>query len=180
MKVLCALCTLSLSILFGSMSFADEEGIDVFPYAAATLDRVSGPDEWSTGVTFGADLVKEPLFINAHFDAHDVLGSGDDVYPWDTTFGLGLGIVEKGYHVLGIDTSPYGALTLDRPSTVEDWSTGFNLGIEASFEPVWLELRQTWHDVLSTKQVYPWDQTFRIAVGVYFGGDSESQEATSE
>jgi len=173
--LICTLCALTVSLLFQQDALADkDEGLEVYPYAAATLARISGPDEWSTGVVFGAELVKEPLYLGVSYDIHDILAE-HDAYPWDSTFGLEVGVYKPAYHVLGIDTSPHAGLTLSRPAVPNEWSTGIKVGLELSFEPVFLDLGHEWHDILSEHQVYPWDGTFRLTAGTYFGETEEKE-----
>lgn len=139
-----------------------------YPYGALTLDRLSDVEEWSTGATLGLEVTKNPLYLLVHLDLPDVLSSGSDKYPWDSLVGGGLGLY-KTVDIGGIGVTPSAGLTLRRPSEIEQFSVGFNTTLEAAFDNIFATIGIDWHDILSETQVYPHDQTVRVALGGYVG-----------
>jgi len=69
---------------------------------------------------------------------------------------------------LGVPTHPYTAITLSRPSGPDDWSTGFEAGVEFDIEPIWIGIEYTLHDILDETEVYEWDGTFSLKAGLYW------------
>jgi hypothetical protein len=152
----------------------------VVPYAAVTVDRLSGPDEWSTGFEVGAEATKGIIYVLGSYSVHDWLSEREtDAYPWDATARIEAGFYDSGHSLLGVGVTPYGGLALQRPSGPQAWSLGATVGVEADFDGIWLRVANDWQDVVTkdTAEVYPWDSTFRLAVGVYFGGDDEEKGA---
>lgn len=139
-----------------------------YPYGALTLDRLSDVEEWSTGATLGLEVTKNPLYLLVHLDLPDVLSSGSDKYQWDSLVGGGLGLY-KTVDIGGIGVTPSAGLTLRRPSEIEQFSVGFNTTLEAAFDNIFATIGIDWHDILSETQVYPHDQTVRVALGGYVG-----------
>lgn len=75
------------------------------------------------------------------------------------------------HEVLGIQTHPYIAMTFDRTSgSHAQWTTGITGGVEVDYDPVWLGIGYTLHDVLSEVQVVPWNGTAFAKLGLYQGG----------
>lgn len=74
------------------------------------------------------------------------------------------------HEVLGIETHPYGGLTLTRPFDVEDVSVGFKVGVEADIQPMYLGVELHLRDILTdeTGEVFPWDGEFEITLGAYW------------
>ena len=98
------LLTLLLLMAFALPSFAQEGeragkggheflGIMTHPYTALAVDRLSGPDDWTTGMVFGLEIdATEGGFIDLHLKLHDILtDSSNEVYTWDSTFTLEVG-----------------------------------------------------------------------------------------
>lgn len=150
-----------------------------YPYGALTLDRLSGVEEWSTGATLGLEVTKNPLYLLVHLDLPDVLSSGADKYPWDSLVGGGLGLY-KTVDIGGIGVTPSAGLTLRRPSEIEQFSVGFNTTLEAAFDNIFATIGIDWHDILSETQVYPHDQTVRVALGGYLGDPPAEAEDEDE
>jgi hypothetical protein len=176
-----ALAVLALLSVFLALPVNADE-THIYPYGALAVDRISGPDQWSTGVTLGGEIVKRPLFIQVHFDIHDVLAADEDnAYPWDNTVGAGIGLY-KSVELLGIAVSPNASFTIDRPSGIDRFSVGFDGGLEAAFDNLFLAVNLKWHDILTDEvtQVYPWDQTVRIALGGYLGDSPAEDEEEAE
>lgn len=166
-----------LSIFLAQPVAADDTY--VYPYGAVIVDRLSGPDQWSTGVTVGGEIVKRPLFIQVHIDVLDVLAADvDNAYPWDTNVGVGIGLY-KSVELLGINVSPNASFTIDRPSKLDRFGVGFDAGLETAFDNLFFAVNVKWHDILTNEatQVYPWDQTVRVALGGYLGNSPEDDEA---
>lgn len=168
-----------LSIFMALPVAADNGGAHYYPYGAVTLDRLSEIEEWSTGATLGLEVTKRPLYVLVHVDLPDVLSSGSDKYPWDSLVGGGLGLY-KSVDISGIAISPSAGLTLRRPSEVDQFTVGFNVTLEAAFDNVFATIGIDRHDILSTTQVYPWDQTVRVALGGYLGDSPEDDREEDE
>lgn len=165
-----------LSIFLALPVEADETHF--YPYGALAVDRLSGPDEWSTGVTIGGEVTKRPLFLQVHLDVLDVLASDEDnVYPWDTNVGAAIGLY-KSVELMGIAVSPNGSFTVDRPSGLDRFAVGFDAGLEGAFDNLFLGVNMKWHDILTNEesQVYPWDQTVRVTLGGYLGDSPADDE----
>jgi hypothetical protein len=65
-----------------------------------------------------------------------------------------------------VELHPHAALTVDRPSGPDRWSTGFLFGCEVATEPVWIAANYQLHDILTDNETYEWDATFEVAAGV--------------
>lgn len=71
----------------------------------------------------------------------------------------------------GLETHPYIALNYDRVSSdTAAWTAGVTGGVEVDFDPFWIGVGYTVHDVLSDIQVVPWDGTAFGKLGLYQGG----------
>lgn len=154
----------------------------VYPYGALAVDRLSGPDEWSTGITIGGEVTKNPLFLQVHLDVLDILASDEDnVYPWDTNVGAAVGLY-KSVELMGIAVSPNGSFTVDRPSGLDRFAVGFDAGLEGAFDNLFLGVNMKWHDILTNEesQVYPWDQTVRVTLGGYLGDAPADDEEEND
>ncbi len=76
-----------------------------------------------------------------------------------------------GYELLGIQTHPYTAFGVDRLSTIEDWATAMEFGIEVDAgHGSFVDAKLTLHDILTDldKEVYGYDQTFSLRIGWYW------------
>jgi hypothetical protein len=157
----------AISLLFLATAAGATE---IAPYGALTLDRLSGPDEWSTGFEVGAEITEEPVALVASLTNHDIL-SESEAYPWSTTFRLGAGVYDSGHSILGVDVTPFGLVTLSRVSGPDQWSTGLSIGLKFDFKPIWLRLAHDRHDILTSdkSEAYSWDSTTSLAAGISFG-----------
>ena len=143
----------------------EEEGISKNPYGQLSLTRAN--DDWSVGVRFGVEVTSGWVYMDGRLDLHDI-HSDNEVYPWDSTFEMALGVFHQDYKLFGVATTPYAGLTLGRPSGPDTWSTGLEFGLEANFEPVALNATYTLRDILSEFEVYEWDDDFRLGAGISF------------
>jgi hypothetical protein len=68
-------------------------GIVLHPYTAFGIDRLSGPDDWATGMKFGLEIdASEGAYVDMSLKLHDILTEDEDeVYDWDSTFSLMVG-----------------------------------------------------------------------------------------
>jgi hypothetical protein len=143
----------------------EEEGISKNPYGQVSLTRAN--DDWSTGVRFGVEVTSGWVYLDGRLDLHDI-HSNDEVYPWDSTFEMAIGVFSQDYKLFGLPTTPYAGLTLGRPSGPDNWSTGLEFGLEANVEMVALNFTYALRDILSESEVYPWDDDFRLGAGIAF------------
>jgi hypothetical protein len=75
------------------------------------------------------------------------------------------------HDLLGLDTHPYVAIAFDRTSGDDaQWTAGVTGGVEVDFDPFWIGLGYTLHDILTEDQVVPWDGTAFAKLGLYQGG----------
>jgi hypothetical protein len=70
----------------------------------------------------------------------------------------------------GIETHPYIEFNSDRTSgNNAAWTNGVSAGVELEWDPLWLGIGYTLHDVLSEQQIVPWDGTAYGKLGFYQG-----------
>ena len=75
------------------------------------------------------------------------------------------------HEIWGVETHPYVEFNSDRTSgSNAQWTNGVSAGVKFEFDPLWLGLGYTLHDVLSEVQVVPWDGTAYGKLGLYQGG----------
>lgn len=152
-------------------------GLEVHPYVGLIALRPTGSDSadavsenWTIGLTAGVDVDLEPFWVGASYDLYDVLDD-DGSYPFDGAFALHLGLYRGNADPdAEIPIEPYAAITLTRPSGPDEWSTGFEAGIEFLLDPLYLGGEYELHDVLTSErdEVYPFDGTFTLSVGCYW------------
>ncbi len=79
-------------------------------------------------------------------------------------------VTEKPSHeFMGLTMHPHGGFTLAR--VTEEWSGGFLMGLEVDTgSNFYVAMSYELHDVLTrpSREVYPWDATFKLTLGGYF------------
>lgn len=85
------------------------------------------------------------------------------------TLAIGDEATDRPVHkLMGVETHPYTALTLERPSGPDEWSTGFEAGVEIDTKPLYWEVQYQLKDILSKRQVYNFSGVFSLKVGIYW------------
>jgi len=144
-------------------------GLTVRPYAHVLAQRPSGPDDWSMGLGGGAKIEWQPIWGAVEYTFHDVLDDWD-TFPYDGTFTAKLGVYKAPAKDARVVASPHAAFIIARPTGPDDWSPGFEAGVEFILDPIYLGLDYTLRDIFLGKndEVYDWDSELALGLGVYF------------
>lgn len=157
-------------------------GLETHPYVGLTALRPSSSDDdatggeivsesWTVGLVAGVDVDVEPFWVGASYDLFDVLDE-ENSYPFDGAFTVHLGLYrgDSTGSLYDLKAEPYVAITLTRPSGPDEWSTGFEGGVEFLLEPLYIGAEYELHDILTDDEdeVYPFDGTFTLSVGAYW------------
>jgi len=173
-----AAAALALLSIFLALPVAAET--NAYPYIQLGVEHLQGLDRWSNNATVGVDFTSGHIYLNPRFTVHDFWKSKetDDPVPWDQTVEVALGLFIEDYSMIGVDTAPYIGALVAHPNGPDAFSVGMEAGLELSFDRFFGDFNFKARDVFTGEEheVYPWDTSVGLAVGLYFGEKDKSAE----
>jgi len=165
----------ALSMFLALPATAD---VGAYPYVQLGVEHLQSLDRWSNNGTLGVDVTSGHIYFNPRFTIHDFWKEKDteDPVPWDQTVEVSLGLFLSDYSMVGVDTSPFIGALVAHPNGPDAFSVGMEAGLELAFDRFYGVFDFKARDIFTNEadQVYPWDTSVGVAIGLYFQEKDEA------